>query len=377
MIGMKRRKTTRRDFLKGRSAVDAISDVADGRSAAEPVGTAGDAPSAEAPAQPTREGSYLVEVGRSAMACQFDVFLNAGQHAGATEAALAALDLVDTIEDQLTVYRDYSEVSRLNQMAAEQPVVVAQNLFRLFEESLELYRSTAGCFDITSGPLSKVWGFYRRSGCFPPRGEIGQALQRVGSRWLELDAGKSTVRFARRGMEINFNALGKGYALDCCAEHLQERGVQDFLIHGGHSSMLARGSRLSGGPPQGWQVALRHPLIPGERLAEVHLRDRALGTSGSGNQFFHHQGRRFGHILDPRTGKSVEGILSATVVTASALKADALATAFFVMGVERSLEYCQRSGDLSAILVSPGRRSGSLKLHTIGLADEDWKRLAD
>jgi thiamine biosynthesis lipoprotein len=205
---------------------------------------------------------------------------------------------------------------------------------------------------------------------------LQQALARVGYRSLELDNQRHTIRFLKRGVEIDLNALGKGYALDRCAEVLREAGVEDYLVHGGQSSVLAGGARFADeSPPQGWSIALRHPLKPTQRLAEIWLRDRALGTSGSGVQFFHHQGRRYGHVLDPRTGWPAEGVLSATVLAPNAALADALATACFVMGPEGTREYCLRHPDVAAILVCPGQRSGSLDIQTYGLADDDWQRL--
>jgi thiamine biosynthesis lipoprotein len=142
-------------------------------------------------------------------------------------------------------------------------------------------------------------------------------------------------------MELNLGAIGKGYALDRAADALAAGGIHDFLLHGGNSSVLARGNRildfglpildsgqddqtLASLPPQskiqnpkskidpGWTVALRHPLRPDMRLAEFVLRDQALGTSGSGTQFFHYQGQRYGHIIDPRTGWPADKLLSAT-----------------------------------------------------------------
>jgi thiamine biosynthesis lipoprotein len=175
-------------------------------------------------------------------------------------------------------------------------------------------------------------------------------------------------------MEINLGAIGKGFALDRCAEVLDARGVQDYLIHAGQSSILARGSR-SAGKGSGWSVAVRHPLKPTVRLAELRLFDRALGTSGSGNQFFYFQGTRYGHVLDPRTGSSVEGILSATVLAPNAAQADALSTAFFVLGVDQVRQFCQNHPDISAILVCPGHRKGSLVIHVIQLKDDEWRSL--
>jgi len=366
-----KRKTNRRDFLTGRSAVEAVSDLLPEGPAASAVGSE----SATRQAAPD-PGVYLLQVGRRAMACEFQVFLNAGQHSGSTEAALEALDLVDTLEAQLSWFRDNSELTRINGLAARQPVLVEPRLFELLEEAVQLHDATAGAFDITSGPLSKLWGFHRREGKLPQESDIAHALHSVGTRWLHLDPAARTISFDRPGIEINLGAIGKGYALDRCAEVLRERGVTAFLIHGGQSSMSARGSRAGLADQEcGWTVALRHPLRPEQRLGEIPLRDRALGTSGSGNQFFHFAGRRLGHVLDPRTGRPAEGLLSATVLAPTAAQADALSTAFFVLGVDRAREFCRHRPELSALFVLPGQHAGVVEIETIGLAESDWRHL--
>ena len=311
------------------------------------------------------------------MACEFQIFFNAGQHPNAMEAAVEALDLVDALEDQMSVFRDHSEISRINRFASGQTVCVERRLFDLLQLAVSLYETTEGAFDMTAGSLSKAWGFYRREGRLPAEGEVRTTLQRVGSNWLELDANASTIRFRRPGMEINLGAIGKGYALDRCADVLQQRGIESYLIHGGQSSILGRGDRLRVGNAKGWCVALRHPLKPDQRLAEVWLRDRALGTSGAGNQFFHFQGRRYCHILDPRTGMPAERLLSATVLATNAAQADALSTAFFVMGIDKARDYCGARPDLAALLVSPGQRAGEIHLDAVNLEDGDWRRLTE
>jgi thiamine biosynthesis lipoprotein len=317
-----------------------------------------------------------MQISRRAMATDFEIYLNAGKHGRATEAALRALDLVEVLEAQMTVYQPHSEVMDINRRGADGPVAVEGRLFEILHLAVQLSRETNGAFDVTAGPLSKTWGFYRREGRLPDPEALQQALARVGYRWLELDEGRHTLHFLQRGVEINLNSLGKGYALDRCAELLRKAGVEDFLVHGGQSSVLAGGSRSADeAQPRGWSVALRHPLKSTQRLAEIWLRDRALGTSGSGVQFFHHQGRRYGHVLDPRTGWPAEGVLSATVLAPNAALADGLATACFVMGPEETRQYCLRHPDVAAILVCPGSRSGSLDIQTYGLTDDDWQRL--
>jgi thiamine biosynthesis lipoprotein len=161
--------------------------------------------------------------------------------------------------------------------------------------------------------------------------------------------------------------------LDRCAEHLRRAGIEDFLIHGGNSSVLARGAQGSAGPdspggrPAGWIVGLPHPLRPDRRLHEIRLRDRSLGTSGSQAQSFWHEGRRYGHILDPRTGWPARNALTATAVAPSAMLADALSTAFYVMRPEEVLDYCRARPHLAAIVICPARRHGGFELKTIGL----------
>jgi thiamine biosynthesis lipoprotein len=360
-----KRKTNRRQFLRGESALVALGDVGSTR---EPwQGASGSAPPRVLVGE---NDAYLLEVGRRAMACQFAVLLNAGQHAGAADAALAALDRVAAVEAQLSIFRPESELCDVNRRAATEEVPVDERLFELLEHAIRLHESTGGAFDITAGPLSRVWGFTRREGRVPDRAELAAALALVGTHRLLLNGERRTVRFGVSDMEINPGAIGKGYALDECTRLLEERGVADFIVHGGQSSVAARGSRTSDG--RGWKVGLRHPLRPQLRLAEVVLRNRALGTSGTAVQSFHYRGRKYGHIIDPRSGWPAEGTLSATVITSSAADADALSTALYVMGMPAALEWCAKHSEVSAVFVTPGRGAGTVEIHTANIDEDDW-----
>jgi thiamine biosynthesis lipoprotein len=353
--------TNRRQFLAGEAAAGALSDLAT-RGTSEPPPTA----LADPAAQP-----YLVQFGRRAMACQFEAYLNAGQYAHAAQSVLDALDLIEQLEAQMTVYRDSSELAHVNRSAAAGPECVEPRLFPLLERAVELHRETQGAFDITSGPLTKVWGFYRRQGSIPSEHDLQAALAKVGSERLKLDSQARTVRFLAQGIELNLGAIGKGYALDRAAEALLAAGVHDFLWHGGQSSVLARGSRAGG--TGGWLVGVRHPLRTERMVAEIRLRDRALGTSGSGTQFFRHRGKRYGHILDPRTGMPAEGVFSATVLAPTAADADALATACYVLGPELAVNLCRDRPELGLLMLVPGREGNAVELVTAGLTDDDWR----
>lgn len=356
---MWKRRTSRRDFLKGKPAADAMADRLDQLAPGD---------SDEGGSVP-RDETYLVEVSRAAMACRFEVFLNAGQYEHGTQAALEALDRVDALEDQLSIFRETSEISRINREAAAGPVEVEPGLFGLLELAVRLHAETGGALDITATALWDVWGFSRRQGRIPTEEELATARQKVGSEHVELDARAKTVRFTKPCIRLSLGSIGKGYALDRSAERMLEHGVGDFMIHGGQSSVLARGS-AAGTPAGGWLVGLHHPLRHRERLAEIRLGDRALATSSSEKQFFRYRGRRLSHILDPRTGQPAEGLLSVTVLAPTAALADGLSTAFFVMGAEATIAYCESRPELGALLVRPDRGS-RVEVLSLGLEAGD------
>ena len=366
------RKSTRREFLKSKSAADALADLGAGAIPADDAQGAARAPAGQ---------SYLVRISRRAMACDFEVFLNAGQYPQGTEAAIEALDLVERIEDQLSFFRGASEISRVNRSAADGPVAVKPRLFELLELALKLHAETDGAYDVTAGPLSDAWGFSRRRGTVPNNEQLAEALRLVGSHLVELDPRNKTVRFRRPGVQINLGSIGKGHALDRCTEQLVSAGVGDFLIHGGMSSVSARGCSTPGGgqpseaAPDGWTVGISHPVRKGKRLAEIRLCDRALATSGGGVQWFRHKGQRYGHILDPRSGQPAEGILSATVLAPTATMADALSTAFFVMGPQQALQWCANRAEISTLLVCPGKHPGDVRLESAGLEEGELRML--
>jgi thiamine biosynthesis lipoprotein len=150
--------------------------------------------------------------------------------------------------------------------------------------------------------------------------------------------------------------------------------VESYMIHGGTSSILARGHRQSGTDREGWTVGVQHPLLPERRLLELQLCDRAVGTSGAGTHQFYVQGKRYGHIIDPRTGHPVDGVLSTTVVAPRAAVADALSTAFYVMGPERVAVYCQQHPEVTAWITTPGQRAGAVELHVFNGQRLSWRR---
>jgi thiamine biosynthesis lipoprotein ApbE len=258
----------------------------------------------------------LVHVSRRAMATEFEVCFPSGKCPEGTRFALDALGLVEAAEEQLSYFRPTSQVSRVNRSAADGPVQVEPRLFELLCLAAKLCEQTGGAYDITSAPLSEAWGFARRAGEVPSEAQLAEARTRVGGHLWELDSAQQTVRFLQPGVQINLGSIGKGYALDVCAERLLTLGMTDFLLHGGQSSVLAHGSPLARGEGRGgreeandecrmmndespevappdihhpsfiihhssWEIGVSHPCRVGQRLAVIRLHDRALGTSSA------------------------------------------------------------------------------------------------
>jgi thiamine biosynthesis lipoprotein len=306
----------------------------------------------------------LLRVARRSMATTFEIAFPAGTpHAFA--AGSAALDLIEEIEEQLTVYRDTGEVARLNATAADGPVAVTAELFRILERCAAFTLDTAGAFDIAVGALVDAWSTAKREGRIPTPQELNDSTARSGFRHVMLnplplsasergaggEVSSSTVQFRRAGLKLNFGAVGKGYALDRAAELLRrEWGIESALLQGGGSSMFGLGA-----PPndlRGWPVALRHPEPERPILGTVYLKDRGFGTSAATFQFFEFAGKKYGHVLDPRTGRPVEGTESASCIAESAAEADAISTAIFVAGTEWATEFCRSRPHLGAAILA-------------------------
>jgi len=307
-----------------------------------------------APRRPTAPGGYWLHVNRSAMACRFEVTLPLEDQAGVS-VARQALDEVDRLEQQLTIFRESSEVSFINRQAAASSVRVEESLFSLLLLCQELCRETGGAFDITSSPLSRCWGFLKRQGRIPEPDEIEKAKALVGGDKLLFDCESRAIRFARPGVEINLGSVGKGYALDRIAAMMGQRAA---LLSAGFSSVRAIGGGDCGHNGHNvWTVGVRHPRDKGRRMAIARLRDAALSTSGGEEQFFEYGGKRYGHIIDPRSGWPADATASVTVIAPSAAITDALATAFYVGGPDLAAAYCgAHSGVLVLMLESGAER---------------------
>lgn len=349
-------KSNRREFLAGKPVRETVEEVGD-KLADAIVGL---------PLDAAPSGGDTIRLTQRTMACDFSVIMNPGPMKRVMMAS-DALDLIKEMEDQLTVYSDTSEVARLNASAATSDVAVEESLFALIKTAKQIYTDTDGAFDPTAGPLIGLWQRSRKANRIPSDDEIRMCLNIVGMHHVNLNESDIAVRYAKPGIEINFGAIGKGHALDCASNRLQDHGLDSFLLHGGHSSILARGQHLD---MEGWPVGIGNPLFTDRRLGSIVLSNQAMSTSGSNIQYFRYQGKRYGHILDPRDGWPVDGILSATVIADDATHADALSTAFYVMGMDAAIEYCTAHREIGAILVPQPKKDRRVRPIVLGLSPE-------
>jgi thiamine biosynthesis lipoprotein len=337
----------RRDFLHPRQIAQAAGQL---------LGTVGPFPHVLTPPvdpeTPPETGPALLRLSRRCMATTFEFVVPVGTPR-AVEVGREAFDRLDNLESQLTVYRDTSEVSHLNRLASFQAVSVEEGLFGLLSLASSITELAGGAFDVTAGALIKAWGFYRGPRRIPPEVERLAALERVGMRHVALDREANSVRFLRPGLEINLGSIGKGYALDKIAAWLDaETDLPTVLLQGGSSSVYAKGSQSA--HDRGWPIDLRHPWHPDRYLGRVWLKNRALGTSAATFQYLEHEGRKLGHVLDPRTGWPAVGVASASVVAPTAAEADAFSTAFFVGGPELARKVCLARPDVGCVLLPDG-----------------------
>jgi thiamine biosynthesis lipoprotein len=270
-----------------------------------------------------------LEASADAMGSTYSVVLYDEDRNKMEAAADDAFDEARRLDSLLSNYRPESEWSRVNREAAGHPVAVSKELFDLLSACVAYSRASEGAFDITVGPLMKIWGFYKDSGHLPKPGEIKTALTQIGYRNLVLDASKQTVAFAKPGLNIDPGGVGKGYAVDKMVEVLLRDGIKTALVSASGSSIYCLGA-----PPDesGWTIQIKNPYNEFEHVAEVKLKDESLSTSGSYEKFFVAEGKTWSHIMDPRTGYPAQGTLSVSVVAPRTLDSEVWAKPYFVNG---------------------------------------------
>ena len=270
-----------------------------------------------------------LEASVDAMGSTYSVALYDEDRTRMETAAEAAFEEVRRLDQLLSNYKPDSEWSQVNRYAAERPVPVSRELFDLLAACVEYSKEGDGAFDITVGPLMKVWGFYKGTGHLPQKADVQRALAQVGYRNILLDRAARTVKFARKGVEIDPGGIGKGYAVDRMVAILKSHGIKMALVSGSGSSIYGMGA-----PPgdTGWKIEIRDPKDEFKTITEVVLKDESMSTSGSYEKFFEADGKIYSHIMDPRTGYPARGMLSVSVIAPRTLDSEAWAKPFFING---------------------------------------------
>jgi thiamine biosynthesis lipoprotein len=261
------------------------------------------------------------------------------------------------IDELMSTYKDSSEITRVNLHAADGSVVISAELFNLIADSLEISRRSAGAFDVSYESVGFMYDY--RAGQRPDSAAIASALPAIDYRGIRLDSERSTVAFARPGMRINLGGIAKGYAVERAARWLRSQGVEHAVLNAGGDTRVVGDRR---GQP--WVVGIRNPRSENAVVTRIPLVDEAISTSGDYERFFEENGERVHHIINPRSGRPTEELMSVTVIGPDALLTDALSTTVFVLGAQRGLELIESYAEYEAVVID---RDGNLS-YSQGLA---------
>ena len=289
----------------------------------------------------------MYQESRRLMWTKFEIIAYGPDRARLSEAADAAFEEIDRLDSQMSNYSETSELTYINRNAAREDVIVEKELFDFLKLSFEYSRTTGGAFDITVGPLMKAWGFFDSKGRVPEPGELKSIVSRVGFKHVSLNERTHAIRFDREGVELDLGGIAKGYAVDRAADILRASGVTSAFITSGSSSICAIGA-----PPgqTSWRVEVSDPLDRSHKLEAIEIKDRSISTSGCREKTFESAGKTYCHIMDPRIGRPIEGLLSATVITQSGVEAEVLSKALMVMGIEKAREFLNTRPHVRAML---------------------------
>ena len=297
------------------------------------------------PSSAARPDLARFEFVQAHMGTQFRIALYAQDAEIAGRAAAAAFDRIARLDATMSDYRETSELMTACKRAGGQWVKVSDDLFDVLAMSQAFARRSRGAFDVTVGPVVRLWRRARRMNELPDAKKLAAARRLVGYARLRLDAGRRTVRFNQSGMLIDLGGIAKGYAADAALAVLKDHGITSALVAAGGDIAM------SDAPPgsAGWTVAVRG-LAGEDEAAMIHLRlaNAAVSTSGDAEQFVEINGVRYSHIVDPRTGQALTGRRSVTVVAVRGATADALATAANVLDVAHALRLIDLSEGAAA-----------------------------
>lgn len=253
-------------------------------------------------------------------------------------------DEMDRINESMNPYREGSELYTINQQAAKHEVQVSDEIYQLIDKSLDISKASKGAFDITFASVGYLYDY--RNKIHPTQQNIENNLDSINYRHIQLDPKKKTVKFKQHNVRLDFGGIAKGYAVDNAIALLEQCGIKNGLVSAGGDSRVL-GDR--NGKP--WVMGVRHPRQNNKVAVRLPLSNAAISTSGDYERFFIEDGKRYHHIINPKTGQSVEKTWSATVIGDNAMTTDALSTTLFVLGAEKAIKFIDSQNNVDAIII--------------------------
>ena len=288
------------------------------------------------------------EFAETHMGSTFKIVLYSPDEASARRASQAAFQRIAALDAAFSDYNPESELMRLCDRAGGPPVAVSKDLFDILQRSKAMYERSEGAFDVTVGPVVRLWRRARRDHKMPNPETLARARDLVSSNFMTLDPDAQTVQLARPGMKLDLGAIAKGYASDEAVKLLAREGIRRTLVAGS-------GDIVTGDPPpgrDGWTIAIAAlDPKPGAPERSVLLRNAAISTSGDSAQFVEIDGKRYSHIVNPKTGLGVVDRCTVTVVAPDGATADALDTCVYILGPARGLPLIESTENVSARVV--------------------------
>ena len=287
------------------------------------------------------------------MGSRFDISVVANSKVEGERYIDLAVDEIVRIEKLISSWDENSQTSLINKNSGIKPVKVDEELFELIQRAIKVSELTKGAFDISYASMDKVWNFDGSMTQKPSAEAIKKSIERVGYKNIILNESNYSVFLKLRNMKIGFGAIGKGYAADKAKVLLQNKGVKAGIINAS-GDLNAWGKQPDG---KDWMVAIVNPLNKTKVFSWLPVSNSAVVTSGNYEKYVDFDGVLYTHIIDPRTGYPSKGIISATVFTANAELADALATSVFVMGVEVGLDFINQLKGVECIIVDKDNKT--------------------
>ena len=282
------------------------------------------------------------------MGCSFELGIVSEQKTIAEHFLEEGVQEIQRIEDLLSEFKSDSQISQINQNAGESQIKVDPEVFELLARCSQISTISKGYFDISVGPLKQLYRFKNENFIPPDKRKIAETLKKVGFHFIKLNENDCSVRLKQKGMKISLAAIGKGYAADVVRRKWKENNIAGGYIDAS-GDLTAFGKDENGNP---WKIGIADPDHKSKTLFQIPLNDAAIATSGDYEQHFIHQGKRYSHNIDPKTGLPVLGIKSVSVFSPSAELSDALATATCTMGVDKGMAFIDQLPQTHCIIIN-------------------------